>query len=60
MLQKLRKKAPDVKFSTKSIIQFQNNKAFEEACKKCDLLQERYENASKAFDEDKSPEAKKE
>ncbi len=59
MLQKLRKKAPDVKFSTKSIIQFQNNKAFEEACKKCDLLQERYENASKAFDEDKSPEAKK-
>ncbi|GFI18017.1 hypothetical protein IMSAGC009_03189 [Lachnospiraceae bacterium] len=59
ILQKLRDKASNVKFSTKSIIQFQNNKDFEKACKECTLLQEQYEKARKAFNKDKSPETKK-
>lgn len=58
ILRNLRGKAPNVKFSTKSILQFQNNSAFEEACKKCDFLQSQYENASKIFSTDKSPEIK--
>lgn len=59
ILQNLRSKAPNVKFSTESILQFQNNAAFGEACKKCGLLQNQYENACKIFSVSKSPDTKR-
>lgn len=43
MLLNLRTKAPDVVFSTKSIIQFRNHPEFEEACKERDELRRQSE-----------------
>lgn len=60
VLQNLRKEAPEIDFSTKSILQFLNNRSFVEACKERDDFQKQYEAVGKISGEDKSPEEKKE
>ncbi|MDE7332030.1 MAG: tetratricopeptide repeat protein [Lachnospiraceae bacterium] len=58
ILQNLRDEAPEVEFSSGSILQFQNNADFKAACKKQDSLQIRYEDARRTFGTEGSLKAK--
>ncbi|MDE7179375.1 MAG: tetratricopeptide repeat protein [Lachnospiraceae bacterium] len=59
ILQNLRNETSEVNFSTESILQFQNNTDFKEACKKREALLKQYIDAGEVIDTDKSPEEKK-